>query len=259
MCWGVRVSLVAAVYGFAVSGYLHHRQYSSRDSWYALFLASFTCTQLFDAFFWSTKDEDEVDLPCSPITLGNLVDLNAGAWNDFVSRFLLPPALFFQPIVLAMFPSSAFKALRPPYRLLVVAAGTIPMIWGGCTTVWTGPMPVALPTLLWEGVLPPLWLVDCGIALWGVGAALFLRPHTVWIGILAVGGFNLILLRLIDGSIALISKLCFWCLLLSLLFLADPIIHPSRQLHTSRDSPLSSKSLAKSASTSEMDAALLDA
>ena len=33
-----------------------------------------------------------------------------------------------QPIVLAMFPSSAFKALRPPYRLLVVAAGVIALI-----------------------------------------------------------------------------------------------------------------------------------
>ena len=67
MCWNIRISLVAACWGYGVSVYLHRRQpslcictapyasaqhhsyarrqYSARDRWYAAFLATFTTTQ----------------------------------------------------------------------------------------------------------------------------------------------------------------------------------------------------------------------
>ena len=52
MCWSFEISIAAAVYGYLVSYYLKNRNYSIRDKWYALFLATFTTTQLFDAIFW---------------------------------------------------------------------------------------------------------------------------------------------------------------------------------------------------------------
>jgi hypothetical protein len=69
-------------------------------------------------------------------------------------------------------------------------------------------------------------MFTCGVALWAVGAMLFLRPARCWVGILGVGGLNLVLLQLFDGTIRLVSKLCFWCLLLSVLWLTEPLWAP---------------------------------
>jgi hypothetical protein len=189
---------------------------------------SFTTTQLFDAFFWSIQPDPSEQLPCSPLSLAGLEALDPGAWNRLISRYFLPPVLLFQTVVLSVYPSDACRWLRWPYRALILVALALCVLYCRCTTVWTGPLPIALPTLLWGGVLPPLWLVDLGIALWAIGAAAFIRPNVVWAAILGVGGFNLGLLRALDGTIALISKLCFWCLLLSLLFMADPLWMPKR-------------------------------
>ena len=51
MCWSIEASLIAACYGYCVSAYLYHRKYSARDPWYCAFLATFTTTQLFDAWY----------------------------------------------------------------------------------------------------------------------------------------------------------------------------------------------------------------
>ncbi len=45
MCWNIESSVISAVYGYLVSVYLYKRNYSVRDSWYAVFLATFTTTQ----------------------------------------------------------------------------------------------------------------------------------------------------------------------------------------------------------------------
>ena len=230
MCWSVEVSLIAAVYGYAVSFVLYKRKRSARDPWYALFLSTFTTTQLFDALFWYIKGPD-ADLPCADLS-GFMVGHGAPFWgavNLFVSRYVLPPVIFFQPIVLSIFPSPALKKLRPAYRVLVAAASLLPVVFGTCTKVWTGPMPVSLPTLLYDGILPPLWLMFAGIALWSMGAMAFVRPARCWMGILLVGGVNLVILQLLDGTIRLVSKLCFWCLLLSILWLLEPLWLPSAE------------------------------
>ena len=56
--------------------------------------------------------------------------------------------------MLSVFPSSAFPKLRPYYRALTLLAAAIPVCYCSCTVVYTGKMPVALPTLLYGGVLP---------------------------------------------------------------------------------------------------------
>jgi len=56
MCWNIESSVISAVYGYLVSMYLYKRNYSVRDSWYAVFLATFTTTQgnkLFNMFYLS--------------------------------------------------------------------------------------------------------------------------------------------------------------------------------------------------------------
>ena len=98
MCWSVESSAISAVYGYGVAYYLRRRCYSRRDRWYSLFLATFTTTQLIDAFFWVLKG-DSGTIPCAAIGAHSL-----GSLNPIISRFVIPPVIFFQPITLTLFP-----------------------------------------------------------------------------------------------------------------------------------------------------------
>ena len=177
MCWSVRVSLAVAVYGYTASAYLWQRQRSVRDRWYGTFLATFVSTQLLDAFFWMLQEEGAADLPCSAGTLHALIALDKGAMNSLTTRLVLPPVLFLQLIVISFFPSSACLPYRWPYRVLTFALCLIPMSVGGCTSIWTGRSSLGVPTLLWFGFLPSLWLVVSAIGVGALGVILFLRPH----------------------------------------------------------------------------------
>ena len=220
MCWSVQVSLAAAVYGYAVSAYLYRRKYSVRDPWYAAFLATFTTTQLCDAVLWM-QQEGPHDMN-GPIT--------CNATNLFVSRWIIPPVVFFQPIVISFYPSKAGQGcVRNVYRILSVIGSGILTIAYGCSTLYHGDPSKdhdKLPTLLWGGVDLSFWVVCAGIGLWSVGAVGFIRPVRYGIQILLVGGCVLLLLLQFDGTIVLISKMCTYCLLLSFAWLLEPCWDP---------------------------------
>ena len=237
MCWSVEASAIAMLWGYGVSFYLYRRNYSIRDKWYALFLSTFTHTQLFDAIFWLMKGDGN-DIPCNVVNLG-------------LSRFLLPLVIFFQPISLSMFPVVSGKSpeqylccgkkccnncdvipnecrvVRWIYRLLAVAGSVVLICVYSCSTLYMPDSPIGfeLPTILWGGVDLSLSIVNLGIAFWAIGAALFIRPWWTWVQILLVGGTVLTLLFTIDGSIRLLSRMCTYCLLLSFVWIIEPIIH----------------------------------
>eukprot|EP00999_Lentomonas_sp_LEN2_P000587 NODE_1585_length_803_cov_144.997041_g1536_i0.p1 GENE.NODE_1585_length_803_cov_144.997041_g1536_i0~~NODE_1585_length_803_cov_144.997041_g1536_i0.p1 ORF type:complete len:243 (-),score=17.04 NODE_1585_length_803_cov_144.997041_g1536_i0:4-732(-) len=230
MCWSLQVSAIAGVYGLCMSYFFWKRGYSDRDPWYGMFLLSFTCTQFLDAFFWYQKGE-QPDIHCGPVNL-------------YFSKFVVTPVLFGQCIVLSIYKSGALKWARWPYRILVVLAALVPVIFGSCTHVWHTMGLWHGPTLVYWGFQPPMWMMLCGITLWSVGALSFLRPWWVGTNILAVGGFNLVLLTIIDGTIRLVSKLCFYCLLLSLLWLTEPLWAPSvKPSEENKDQPKESAPL----------------
>lgn len=245
MCWSRDASLAAAGCGLAGSVFLYTRNNSARDAWYAAFVAAIALTQVFDAFFWSIKEEET--LACSPVSLSGTLALDAGTWNKLLSRFILPPVFFSQLIVLSLYPSSAFNSFRRVYRALVCMATLFPMVMASCTTILPprtqppmrfGGAIFPLPALVWGGLLPSLPLLALGVCAGALGCILFVRPHTVWIAILALGGFNLCLLQLLDGNVFLVSKLCFWCGLLSLLFAAEPLWLPPHRECQGEEWPL---------------------
>ena len=217
MCWSFEISIAAAVYGYLVSYYLKNRNYSIRDKWYALFLATFTTTQLFDAIFWYMKGEEK-DVPCVPM-------------NYFVSKYFLPPVLFFQPWVLSLYPSKTCKNLRPCYRLLTICGCLLMVLIYGCSKLWHAPpdSPLAhdkYPTILWGGIDLPVLLVNAGIGFWAIGACMFVTPLRYSLQILLVGGCVLSLLYIFDGTITLLSKMCTYCLLLSIVWTLEPLWDP---------------------------------
>ena len=105
----------------------------------------------------------------------------------------------------------------------------VPVVVCGCTTLWdtTGGYLEGLQVIMYGGVMPPLLVMLAGVALWSVGVVLFITPWWVGSHILGVGGFNLLLLILLDGTIQLVSKLCFYCLLLSVMWVLEPLYEPS--------------------------------
>jgi len=227
MCWSLEISLVAAGWGYAVSAYLRWRKYSIRDSWYALFLATFTTTQLFDAFFWYIKGEGD-QIPCSPS-------------NFVLSKYFLPPVLFFQPIVLSVFPPHQngcdCKCVRWLYRVGTAGGCAFAVYFCGCSVVakltefgsdslFTDYVAKDLPQVLWGGVYPPSWIIYIGCAFWALGAVMFVRPWKAAMAILIVGTVVLTLLTFIDGSVRLLSKMCTYCLILSFVWLAEPLWNP---------------------------------
>ena len=228
MCWSLEVSLLAAAYGFAMSYYFAFvRRHSYRDPWYGAFLTSFTTTQLLDAFFWhSAEGTPDHEVPC---TAGNLA----------FSRFVVSSAVFFQVIVITCYPSHQSRPrvnkLRWPYRLLPAMAVVGLALKSKCTysTTTQGGL-LELPTLVYWGFVPTSRLFDCGLVLWSVAALLFISPWWAATNILLVGGLNLALLRAIDGSVLYVSKLCFYCLLLSILWLLEPLWTPPSPLPPAR-------------------------
>eukprot|EP00658_Telonema_sp_P-2_P080690 TRINITY_DN8084_c0_g1_i1.p1 TRINITY_DN8084_c0_g1~~TRINITY_DN8084_c0_g1_i1.p1 ORF type:complete len:352 (-),score=94.36 TRINITY_DN8084_c0_g1_i1:429-1373(-) len=215
-CWSLPVSLMAAVYGFGMSYYFARvRLWSSRDPWYGLFLTSFTVTQLLDAFFWSLADGADHTVRCDPANL-------------YFTKIVVSAAVFSQVFVITVFPSHLSRAwcnkFRAPYRLLPAAGALAMLIFGKCTysTVTHGGI-MQLPTLVYWGFVPSPFLFSCGVALWSVAALLFITPWWAATNILLVGGLNLVILNIIDGTILLVSKLCFYCLLLSILWLLEPL------------------------------------
>ena len=63
---------------------------------------------------------------------------------------------------------------------------------------------------------------------WAVAALVFIHPVWAATNILLVGGLNLAILKIVDGTILLVSKLCFYCLLLSVLWLLEPLWAPKK-------------------------------
>lgn len=224
MCWSIQISLIASLYGYAVSYYLYKRKYSIRDPWYAAFLATFTTTQLCDAILWSQQKDfyHNGHLNNAPIECSTM--------NLIISKYFIPPVVFFQPIVLSLYPSKAGQGcIRNLYRIATCIGALILVVLYGCSTLWHAPSTAHdnLPTILWGGVELPLWTIQAGILLWSIGALGFIRPYWYGIQILLTGGVVLSLLYIYDGTIILLSKMCTYCLLLSIVWLGEPIWDPN--------------------------------
>lgn len=218
MCWSLPVSVLAAMYGFGMSYYFAFvRKYSFRDPWYGLFLSSFTLTQLLDAFFWSMADEHG--------------DVECNTKNVYFTKIVVSAAVFSQVIAITLYPSHSSRPwvnkFRGPYRMLPTF-GALAMAWfGNCTySQTTSGGLLQLPTLVYWGFMPTTFLFNAGVALWSIAALLFITPIWAATNILLIGGINLLILKLIDGTILLVSKLCFYCLLLSVLWLLEPLWAP---------------------------------
>lgn len=103
MCWNAEVSAASAVGAWLVCAYLWYRNHNN-DRWSAVYLLTFTFTQVVDVVLW--MDEDTFGLSTCSET--NLV----------TSKYVIPMVVFSQHAVQCYYPSEYLKNHRLVLALL---------------------------------------------------------------------------------------------------------------------------------------------
>ena len=244
MCWNRNVSLVAAAWGWVACALLAYRG-GRNDRWYALYLFTFTLTQVIDAVLWSLQYDRGLEA-CDGRRMSFAVGAPDGQLaNLIVSKYAIPAVVIIQYAAQLAYPSSRNPRLRRVMLLGYVAAGVVMCYTSGCTDVIRAKFPEPHSTLRWGGTrtpaLPILLVAAATIANFFV-----VIDSVENIASMASGAWSLISTQVVDdrivlavlvvpflcvitilwtteGTLALGSKWCTYCLIYSILFLAAPL------------------------------------
>lgn len=231
MCWNIQFSLFSAVVGWATCGFLWMRNYSVRDRWYAKYLLTYTFTQMVDIALWS----QHYSLPgglqaCSALEeqFGSFPEgpLADQYWQFVISKFVIPFVVLTQYYFCLTYPSESLKN----HRLKLIAVHGLACFGMcfqfACSRIIEAKFPVPHYTLTWGGVQCPTWQVLIVVCIQCFDFLLImpeLSVRIVHIGtFLGVVGF----LWLTEGTLALGSKWCTYCLIFSLSYALDPLWGP---------------------------------
>ena len=222
MCWNRNVSIVAAVWGWVACALLAYRG-GRNDRWYALYLFTFTLTQVIDAVLWSLQYDRGLEA-CDGRRMSFAVGAPDGQLaNLIVSKYAIPAVVIIQYAAQLAYPSSRNPRLRKVMLLGYVAAGVVMCYTSGCTDVIRAKFPEPHSTLRWGGTrtpaLPILLVAAATIANFFV-----VVDDRIVLAVLVVPFLCVItILWTTEGTLALGSKWCTYCLIYSILFLAAPL------------------------------------
>ena len=139
MCWNRNVSIVAAVWGWVACALLAYRR-GRNDRWYALYLFTFTLTQVIDAVLWSLQYDRGLEA-CDGRRMSFAVGAPDGQLaNLIVSKYAIPAVVIIQYAAQLAYPSERNPRLRKVMLLGYVAAGVVMCYTSG---VW--PVPIQHP------------------------------------------------------------------------------------------------------------------
>ena len=139
MCWNRNVSIVAAVWGWVACALLAYRG-GRNDRWYALYLFTFTLTQVIDAVLWSLQYDRGLEA-CDGRRMSFAVGAPDGQLaNLIVSKYAIPAVVIIQYAAQLAYPSSRNPRLRKVMLLGYVAAGVVM-----CYTSGARPVPIQHP------------------------------------------------------------------------------------------------------------------
>ena len=124
MCWNRNVSIVAAVWGWVACALLAYRG-GRNDRWYALYLFTFTLTQVIDAVLWSLQYDRGLEA-CDGRRMSFAVGAPDGQLaNLIVSKYAIPAVVIIQYAAQLAYPSERNPRLRRVMLLGYVAAGVV--------------------------------------------------------------------------------------------------------------------------------------
>lgn len=256
MCWNIEVSIASCLFGWATCLYLLKRQRSERDSWYALYLLTFTFTQIIDAFLWHLNSKNEMEqglVACRKFQFqfSAAPTGNGDYLNYAVSKYMIPLVVFSQHATQLMYPSEQYKK-NPKAQNRVIAFHAFPCLimcfCFGCTMLTESNFPYGAETLFWGGNFQefPQALIQFGATLHsGLVAFGFyyfcnmrgavLKAHLIPLGCVVA------FLWITEGRMDFGSKWCSYCLIYSLVYICEPWWYPN-----GHDSPAAATKATKS-------------
>mmetsp|Transcript_12206 Transcript_12206/g.36260 ORF Transcript_12206/g.36260 Transcript_12206/m.36260 type:complete len:280 (-) Transcript_12206:7-846(-) len=221
MCWSRTVSAIAAVYAWTVCAVLYRRN-RVRDRWYAGYLFTYTLTQLVDIVLWSL--EYDRGLEACP---GRQDSFAIGApggqlLNLIVSKYAIPLVVLIQYAAQLSYPSDKNPVLRKVLLLGYAGAAVAMAYTSGCTDVVRANFPVGHDTLRWGGTKTPTLPILAIAVATAFNFVAVVDDRRVLAVLIAPFICVITVLWSTEGTLALGSKWCTYCLIYSLLFLAAP-------------------------------------
>eukprot|EP00729_Bicosta_minor_P010771 gene10771-17360_t len=238
MCWNIEVSMASAALGWLTCIYLLWRQRSPRDTYYARYLVTFTLTQIADAYLWTLNNKQgEGGLQaCTSYQMqfGSAPGGEIDYPNFVVSKYVIPLIVFSQHATQLQYPSEAFKGQRGK----IIALHAIPCIvmsfCFACTTLVDSNFPTNDKTLFWGGDFS-MWpwtviqvgaTLHSGLVMLGFPYFCGMKGPVLWAHVLPLCGV-VSFLWYTEGRMDFGSKWCTYCLVYSLVYIAEPLWYPN--------------------------------
>ncbi|GMI30832.1 hypothetical protein TeGR_g7227 [Tetraparma gracilis] len=226
MCWNVEFSLLSCFVGWAACGLLVYKG-TARSKWYASYLVTYTFTQLVDIALWLIHEDHPLSScpdysesfkspsEASPDILSNLI----------ISKYVIPLVVLSQYWQQLSYPSEYFKNSRLYLKMVFIPAVIGMHFQFGCSDIITAQFPEPHDTIRWgaasntaDKVLPVVFVTT--FFFW------LLMPTRVAIAHTATFWSVVGTLWFTEGTLALGSKWCTYCLIFSFVYLTDPIWNP---------------------------------
>ena len=233
MCWNTEVSLASAVFGWLTCLYLLQRNHSPRDKWYATYLVTYTFTQLVDIALWTLHENSDTGLVGCPDmamrfataqAISNFTDSQKA--NLVLSKYVVPLVTLSQFVVQLHYPSKLHWA----WRKTMLAAHALPCLLMAlqfaCTDVVTSKFPQPHDSLRWGGFSADTAQVLVVVAVVSLDFYLTMPETSVCVAHIAVFLSVVSTLYFTEGTLAVGSKWCTYCLIFSIVYATDPIWGP---------------------------------
>jgi hypothetical protein len=223
MCWNVEFSLGSAVVAWIVCAYLWKRNYSPRDKFYARYLMTYTFTQVVDIVLHTLHAKH----PLSGCEARKLQFAELPADRDqvpqfLVSKFAVPVVVLVQHYYQLQYPSPNLVQ----WRSVMIAAHALPLVGMAyqfaCSDIVTAQFPFPHDTIRWGGHSAATWqtLVVAGHVT--LDFVLTMPERSVRYAHICTFFSVIATLWYTEGTLALGSKWCTYCLIFSLVYATDP-------------------------------------
>ena len=237
MCWNIQISAASCLVGWVACALLVVRRRSPRDLYYARYLFTFTFTQLIDIVLWHLHGETPGGLQaCTAyqVQLGrNPPAGHPQEANFYISKYVIPVVIFSQHAMQLSYPSPMF--LQHRYKLIFahVVPCVVVSVAFACTRLTRASFPSPHDMLFWGGDFD-MWtftVVQIGATLHSglvaYGFTLIMPRGRVLAAHLLFLGLVVSTLWITEGRMDFGSKWCTYCLIFTVVYLAEPLWLPA--------------------------------
>jgi hypothetical protein len=228
MCWTIEVSLGSACVGWLTCAYLWQRHRSPRDRWYAKYLLTYTFTQLVDIALWTLHEQTTGGLRACPEFSMQLLDgpTDERKLQYRISKYVVPLVTLSQFATMLYYPSDLLKGQRAKLVALHSLACLGMALQFACTDTVTSAYPSKHKTLRWGAFTAETWQVLLVVALQCADFQFLIPELPVRVAHIGTFLFVVGVLWITEGTLALGSKWCTYCLIFSLTYASEPLWGP---------------------------------